>query len=201
MDRASYPYRRFHLVTCHSRPEDGILTLQSDPVQTAVDPLITPPNGQLEPYHSPSVVHDVFPPDTALQQWSNPSSAAHSQPSSPTARHSTAYGHKPDSPSPGLYTAQAGPSAAPFERGYEGYALNYEQAQHPEASQYRSTYGESSYGVRPSYADERRDSDMAAEDGPARKKRQQVRVACTHCQKACKKCSNTRSAVLYKIVR
>lgn len=33
---------------------------------------------------------------------------------------------------------------------------------------------------------------MGAGVGVRRKKRQQVRVACTHCQKACKKCSNTR---------
>ena len=31
---------------------------------------------------------------------------------------------------------------------------------------------------------------------PPRKKRAQVRVACTHCQKACKKCSNTRYVFL-----
>lgn len=32
---------------------------------------------------------------------------------------------------------------------------------------------------------------------PMRKKRAQVRIACTHCQKACKKCSNTRSVDRY----
>lgn len=31
---------------------------------------------------------------------------------------------------------------------------------------------------------------------PPRKKRAQVRVACTHCQKACKRCSNTRYVFL-----
>lgn len=35
------------------------------------------------------------------------------------------------------------------------------------------------------------DGDGDGAPGP-RKKRAQVRVACTHCQKACKKCSNTR---------
>lgn len=31
-----------------------------------------------------------------------------------------------------------------------------------------------------------------------KKKRAQVRVACTHCQKACKKCSNTRYVLTFK---
>jgi hypothetical protein len=42
--------------------------------------------------------------------------------------------------------------------------------------------------------DERDDEAGTGSNGQQRmrKKRQQVRVACTHCQKACKKCSNTR---------
>lgn len=33
-----------------------------------------------------------------------------------------------------------------------------------------------------------------------RKKRAQVRIACTHCQKACKKCSNTRYVIIGRSV-
>lgn len=41
-------------------------------------------------------------------------------------------------------------------------------------------------------ADAEADMDQDIGRGPLRKKRHQVRVACTHCQKACKKCSATR---------
>lgn len=48
------------------------------------------------------------------------------------------------------------------------------------------------YESRERYGEVEREGD--GEDvPPPRKKRAQVRVACTHCQKACKKCSNTRS--------
>jgi hypothetical protein len=167
-------------------------------MQTAIDALVTTANDHPKPYHDPATSNGAYPPDTALQPvWSDHSqhsSAEHSQPSSPLGpySHQRDYGAQDNRYA---QTARAGPSVSQPRPEYEDHRSTYEQAHHTETSQYRPSYADSSF-ARPGYAAQRRESDMtvALEGEPFKKKRQQVRVACTHCQKACKKCSNIRYA-------